>query len=142
MSLSSIAGVSEQEANKAVLRRFFDEIVNRGSVEIADELFAPEFVAGAKQVALMWREAFPDLVLTVDDMIAEGDRVAATVTITGTHKGVLRMGSFPDLPPTGRRATWTGMDLVRIRDGKIVERRSPRDLLRMLQQLGAAPSRS
>lgn len=133
--------MTTQDENKAVLRRFFDEVVNRGKVDVAEELLAPEFVPGAKQVALMWREAFPDLVLTVDDMVAEGDRVAATVTITGTHKGTLRMASFPDLPPTGKRATWTGMDHVRIRDGKIVERQSPRDLLRMLRQLGAVPTR-
>ena len=124
---------------EAVLRRFFDEVVNGGRHEVADEIFAPELAGGAKRVAAMWREAFPDIVVTMEDVVSEGDRVAATVMITGTHTGTLRMTSFPDVPPTGKRATWTGMDHVRVVDGRIVERRSPRDLLRMLQQLGAVP---
>lgn len=125
------------DRNKAILRRFFDEVVNRGRLEVIDEVMAPSLVEGAKRTAAMWREAFPDLVLTVDDILADGDRVAATVTITGTHTGVLRLASRPELTPTGKSATWTGMDWVRIVDGKIVERRSPRDLLAMLRQLGA-----
>jgi predicted ester cyclase len=129
-----------EEQNKAVLRRFFDEVVNRGELDAVDELIAPEMAAEHRRVASMWREAFPDLVLVVDDMLAEGDRVAATVTITGTHDGTLRLSSFREVAPTGRRATWTGMDYVRVVDGRIVERRSPRDLLRMLHQLGAVES--
>lgn len=138
---TSVTDAAASERSKALLRRFFDEVVNRGNADVIGELFAPQFVDGARRVSVMWREAFPDLVLAVDDIVAEGDRVTATVTIVGTHTGTLRLAGFPDVPPTGVRATWTGMDYVRIADGKIVERRSPRDLLQMLQQLGAVPRR-
>ncbi len=69
-------------------------------------------------------------------MIAEGDKVAATVTLCGTHTDVLHLSLFDEIPPTGRHAMWTGRDFVRIVDGKIMERLSLRDLLRVLQQLG------
>jgi predicted ester cyclase len=79
--------------------------------------------------------AFPDCQFTIEDMIAEGDRVATKKTFTGTHKG-----EFNGIPPTGRRVTLTFVDILRLRDGKIVEHWLSMDQLSFLQQLGVAPT--
>ena len=115
--------------NKAILRRFFDEVVARADTRppvSCSRRRSSRRPSGPRRSRM---RRFPDLAVSVDDMIAEGDRVVAMVTITGTHSGVLRLGSHPELTPTGRRATWTGVDDVRIAEGKIVDRRSPRDTL-------------
>lgn len=76
--------------------------------------------------------AFPDVQVNVEEMIAEGDKVVIRLTVTGTHKGVL-MGT---IQPTGKPATWTGIDILGIKNGKIVERWSQRDLLGLMRQIG------
>jgi steroid delta-isomerase-like uncharacterized protein len=111
-----------------------------------DELFAADFVdhnpavlshdlEGTKQLFSMYLDAFPDVQITVDDLIAEGDRVAARFTGQGTHKG-----PFMGLPPTGKPFTLTAIDILRIVDGKIVEHWGEADTLGLLQQLGAIPA--
>jgi hypothetical protein len=76
--------------------------------------------------------AFPDLHVEVHDVFGEGDRVAARLTVSGTHRGVL-MGT---IQPTGKHAVWEGIDIFRIRDGHIMERWNSRDLLGLMRQLG------
>lgn len=131
------------EENKAIVRRFYEEVVNKGNLFAADELIAEDFYdhsgSGSsqgrqafKQFATMLTSAFPDLHLTVEDMIAEQDKVVARVIVRGTHKGTL----FGKIPPTERAVTFTGVDIIRIEDGKIAERWNHRDILGLLQQLG------
>jgi len=131
------------EENKAIVRRFYEEVVNQGDLTAADELIAEDFDdhsgSGSsqgrqafKRFATMLTSAFPDLHLTVEDMIAEQDKVVARVTVRGTHRGTL----FGSIPPTDRAVTFTGVDIIRISEGKIAERWNQRDLLGLMRQLG------
>ncbi len=116
------------DANKALVRRFFDEVMNEGKLDVVDEIFAPEYVnrhahpgqtpgpEGVKALVTNVRRAFPDLVETVDDLVAEGDRVALRLTLRGTHRGLFR-----GVEGTGRRVEVMGMSIVRVEDGKIPE---------------------
>jgi steroid delta-isomerase-like uncharacterized protein len=134
------------EDNRAVARRFGEAVWGRGDMEAADAVLAEDFVEhnpapgqgpgreGHKQVLEQWRAAFPDLTLTNEDVVAEGDKVALRWTARGTHKGPL-MG----LPPTDHEVTLTGIDILRIADGRIVERWGEFNGLEMLQQLGVLP---
>ena len=135
------------EENKAVVRRFLEEVFNNGNLAVIDELIAPGFVEhpsqpgqqpgpeGAKQAIGMFRAAFPDLRVTIDDMIAEGDRVVVRTTFTGTHQGDM-MG----IPPTGKQVSLSAISIERISGGKFVERREQADMMGMMQQLGVVPS--
>jgi steroid delta-isomerase-like uncharacterized protein len=131
------------EENKAIVRRFYEEVVNKGDFTVIDELITEDFydhsgsgsnqgLQAFKQFATMLTSAFPDLHVTLEDMIAEQDKVAARVTVRGTHKGIL----FDSVPPTGRAVTFTGVDIIRVRDGRIAERWNQRDLLGLMRQLG------
>ncbi len=143
---TNVARASEAE-NKAISRRADEELFNRGNVDVADELFAPDFVyhdpAGGelrgpesvKGYAAMLRAAFPDLHQTVEDQIAEGDKVAYRWTARGTHEGEL-MG----IAPTGKRVEFTGIAVARLADGRIEEIWENYDALGMMQQLGVVPS--
>jgi steroid delta-isomerase-like uncharacterized protein len=135
------------EENKALVRRW-EELWNQGNLALADELFAPTFLLhdpsspfeisgpeGYKQDITRFRSAFPDLQITLEEMVAEGEKVVGRWTARGTHQGPLR--SFP---PTGTQVTLTGIDIFRIVGGKIVEEWSNADGLGMLQQLGIIPS--
>ncbi len=133
------------EANKASARRMVDEVVNQGNFALIDELMAPDFIDhsappgvpttrdGVKILMAMLREAFPDLHATIDDVIAEGDKVVQRTTAHGTMKGAM-MG----MPPSGKSATWQQIHIIRFADGKEVEHWSVIDQLGMLQQLGFA----
>jgi len=133
------------EANKASVRRFVDEVLNRGNLALIDELTAPDFIEhaappgipptreGAKTFIAMLRGAFPDLHVTIDDMIAEGDKVVQRTTNHGTMKG-----EFAGMPPSGKSATWASVDIVRFANDKAVEHWGVDDQLGMLQQLGFA----
>jgi steroid delta-isomerase-like uncharacterized protein len=136
------------EANKAIVRRSVEEIFNEGRLEIADELYAPDFVGydpalpdpmkgpeGIKQQAEGYRTAFSDMQLTIEDEIAEGERVVTRWTARGTHDGELF-----GIPATGKQSTVTGMTIDRIIDGRIVESWNSWDTLGLLQQLGAVPA--
>lgn len=138
--------MSAQE-NKAVVERVMEEVFNKGHLDIADELIAADCidhnpfpgqvsgVEGVKQGAVMFRSAFPDLHFANDDIIAEGDKVVHRYRIRGTHQG-----EFFGIPPTGKQVTVTGIDILRIAGGKIVERWSNTDDLGMMQQLGVVPA--
>ncbi len=135
------------EENKAIARRLIDEFINKGDLSIADELFAEDFVnhdpgrgttpdrEGMKQFLINLRAAFPDQKLTVEDLIAEGDKVVLRFTGSGTHKGDLS-----GIPPTGKQFNVPGVSILRIADGKVVERWNVSDYLLLLQQLGIIPA--
>lgn len=133
---------------KALARRFLDEAFNGGNLDVVDELVAPEFVNhdsampeplvgidAAKASITGYRDAFPDLRLTIEEMIAEGDLVTTRWTARGTHRGDL-MG----ITATGKQATVTGITIDRIQDGRFVESWTNWDTLGLLQQLGAVPA--
>lgn len=140
------AGSPEQ--NKALVRRFWEEASRRGLQTVLEEFLAPEVISHPpastsptpvrgleawKRFAAGQFGAFPDLAVTVEDLIGERDLVGARVTARGTHTGEL-MG----LPPTGRRVTFTGMEIFRIIDGRISEQWGQFDGLGLMQQLGVA----
>src|SRR5262245_27617001 len=116
----------EQEKNKAVARRVFDEIFNQGKFEVANEIYAPDFVNHGltsdvdlkvdQDAARGWKSAFPDLVMTVDKLIAEGDTVVVLWRGSGTNTG-----EGNGLPATGKRLSGRGITIWRIVNGKIKE---------------------
>lgn len=101
---------------KAVVARAVDELFNRGELAAADALFAGAYAQHERRFTELARAAFPDLELTVEQQVAEGDLVATRWRATGTHTG-----PFLGLAPTGRRATWTGVWLQRVAGGRIAE---------------------
>ena len=124
-----IAGCEKKtEENKAIARRGFEEVWNQRKLEVIDYIFAADYVghindspdfngpAGYKQLIAMYLRAFPDHQFTIEDQIAEGEKVVTRWTSTGTHKGEL-MG----IPPTGVQSTVTGITINRIAGGKVVE---------------------
>jgi len=128
------------EKNKTLARRFYDEILNGRKLDVADEILSSEYLdhsAAApglenfKTYLAMITSVFPDIKVTVEDLFADDDKVAVRLTVHGTQHG-----SFRGFPPAGRQATWTGMDIIHISDGRIKERWSERDFLNMLLQLG------
>jgi steroid delta-isomerase-like uncharacterized protein len=136
------------EANKAIVVQLYDEVFNKGDLDLADQLIAtnavnhdpqlppgvPSGPQGLKAVVSMLRSAFPDDRHTIEDLIAEGDKVVVRLTHSGTHQG-----SFFDLPPTGKHISQTSIHIFRFADGKLVEAWANRDDLGLLQQLGAIP---
>ena len=134
------------EVNKANLRRFYDEVINKKNRAAIDEFIAPNQVdhaaprglpggiEGAKQTLTMYLTAFPDLHFTVEDLIAEGNKVVARLTARGTQQG-----AFMGIPSTGKQVTVTAIDINRIAGGKSVEHWLEMDTLGLLQQLGVAP---
>jgi steroid delta-isomerase-like uncharacterized protein len=138
--------LSMTEDNKALNRRFVEEVINQGNTDAIDELIDPGVVdhaappgfptgrEGAKQFAAMMRSAFPDLYLTIEDMISEGDKVVMRSTWSGTHEG-----EFMGIPATGRRVTVSAIDISRVADGKMVEHWEQSDALGLMQQLGVVP---
>ena len=135
------------EENKALARRFIDAVFNRHEVDAIDQMMAPDAidhslgpgvlpsVAGIKQSLQLYLAAFPDLRATIEDIIAEGDKVVTRVTYTGTHQGPL-LG----MPPTGKTVTVAGIDISRIKKGRFVEHWGQIDMLGLMQQLGAIPA--
>ena len=136
------------EENKVLFRRFAEEVFNKGNVSIIDEFLAPNFVErealppgtpsgrdGVKQLTLMFRTAFPDFNVSIDDMIAEGDKIVARTTWSGTQKG-----EFMGIPPSGKRVAFDVIDIIRILDGKGVEHWGVMDSSAMMQQLGVTPA--
>lgn len=135
------------EANKAIDRRIIEEALNRGDFAVAYELIAPDFVdhaappgmqqgpGGFRAAVAAFRNAFPDLHVTIEEHIAEGDRVARRMTLRGTHHGDLF-----DIPPTGKAMTITGIHIVRLADGKIAEHWGCNDDVGLLQQIGVIPA--
>ena len=136
------------EENKAIVRRINDEVWSEGHLDVIDELIADDFVAtvvgapeqirgpqGFREFVVMYRTAFPDLRITVDEQVAEGETIVTRWTATGTNEGEL-MG----IPATGKQATTAGININRISGGKLVEGWGLFDQLGLLQQIGAVPT--
>ena len=135
------------EENKALARRYVEEAINKGNLAVIDELTAADYVEhspfpgqapgieGEKQLISMLRAAFPDLHSTIEDLIAEGDKVVLRATARGTHKG-----EFMGIPPTGKQVTVTEIHIIRFVGGKGVEHWGEVDMMGMMQQLGVAPT--
>jgi steroid delta-isomerase-like uncharacterized protein len=136
------------EENKTIVRRVNDEVWSEGHLDVIDELIADNFVAtvvgapeqirgpqGFREFVVMYRTAFPDLRITVDEQVAEGETVVTRWTATGTNEGEL-MG----IPATGKQATTAGVNINRISGGKLVEGWGLFDQLGLLQQIGAVPT--
>lgn len=133
------------EEHKALYRRWFEEVVTEGRLELVDELLADDYVLhfpglpgpvdreGHRQLVTMFRAAFPDWTESVEDAVAENDRVVARVTGVGTHRG-----EFQGLAPTGRAVRATGVGMARVAGGRIAEAWVSYDALGLMQQLGAA----
>ncbi len=128
--------------NKALVRRLFEEGINKGNERVIEELVAPNFatreesmrtvgVEGFKEMVAAFRTAFPDARMTIEDVIAEGNKVITWAYFTGTHRGPLE-----GIPPTGKQVKVKDVDLYRIEKGKIVESSTTFDRLGMLKQLG------
>ena len=133
--------------NKTLVRRWVKDIWSKGNLAVADEIVASNYanhdpagpmpesgLEGFKKHVTTYRTAFPDLALTVDDILAEGNKVTVRWTARGTHKGTL-MG----IPPTGKQVTLTGISVIRTTGGKVAEQWVTWDTLGMMQQLGAIP---
>lgn len=132
------------ETNKALIRRIPHELYNQGKLEVADAVFAPDYkehhplppdfprgLAGVKTFVTGIRVAFPDFRYTLEDIIAEGDKVVFRLTASGTQSG-----AFMGLPATGKTATWGEIHICRVANGKLVEHWLVADQLGMMQQLG------
>jgi steroid delta-isomerase-like uncharacterized protein len=131
--------------HKALVRRYYEEVLTQGRLGLLEELLAPDFRSYPPQGPAVDRTryaelvqaslaAFPDLRVTVDDQLAEGDRVATRWTAHATHQG-----AFLGVPPSGRAVTLTGMHMHRVAGGRLVEHWEQLDLLGLLGQLGALP---
>jgi steroid delta-isomerase-like uncharacterized protein len=135
--------VADTESNKAVIRRFSDEVWNRGNLAAMDDLFASDYVNhhpmpgqtpdrdGHRRVVEMVRAGMPDICEQIDDLVAEGDKVVYRWTVHATHTGEV-LG----IPATGRPVTFGGIEIYRVADGRIVERWGVFEQLALLRQLG------
>ncbi len=138
------------EQNKAIVRRWYKDAFEKGNLALAKEIFDAGFInhdpgappggwprgpEGAQAVVATYHGAFPDIQFTIEDQIAEGDKVVTRWSARGTNKGEM-MG----MPPTGKSATVTGISIERIAGGKIAESWVNFDALGMLQQLGVIPT--
>jgi steroid delta-isomerase-like uncharacterized protein len=136
------------DTNKTVSRRFLEEVWNKRNMAVLNEIIANDHVntgpgtlpglptgpEGSKQFVQVYLNAFPDVHFTIDDQIAEGDKVVTRWTASGTHKGELA-----GIPATGKSSTVTGINVERIMNGKIVESWGIFDQFGMMQQLGVIP---
>ena len=135
------------DENKALVRRVFEEGWNTGNLDLVDEIDVPDYVLhdpsvpeevrgveGIKRFASIYLRAFPDLHFTVEDQIAEGDKVVTRWTSSATH-----LGEFMGIPPTGNRTGVSGITISRITEGKLVEDWNSWDTLGLMRQLGIIP---
>jgi len=134
------------EQNKALARRVLEEAANQRKLELIDELLAPDYVLHDpanpmvqdretfKQFLNGHYVAFPDIQWTIEDVVAEGDRVVVRWILTGTHQGPL-MG----IPPTGKQVSMWGISIYRIAEGKVAEEWAVADVMGLMQQLGVIP---
>ncbi len=135
------------EENKAVVRRYIEEAFNQGNLDVVDEVIATDGVHHAnvwdeplrgpderRQAVARWRNAFPDLRMTLDELIAEGEKVSYRWTARGTHQG-----EFLGIAPTGKQMTTTGIVIERLTNGKFTEGWTSSDTLGLMRQLGGIP---
>lgn len=138
---------AETEVGKEVARRFLEEVLTRGDAAPIDQLVAPDFVDhqpfpgvpptrdGLKQAIPLFRAAFPDGTFVVEDLFAEGDRVALRTTFRGTHRG-----DYAGVPATGKPVEFAAIDLLRVEGGRLAEHWGLSDDLGLLTQLGVIPA--
>jgi steroid delta-isomerase-like uncharacterized protein len=134
------------EENKTLVRRLMEDDISRGDREVAAQIIHPDFfdhtnppgmqhgLDGHNAIVALFRGVFPDLEWRIDDLIAEDDKVVARTTMSGTQ-----LGDFFGIPPTGKRVSMTGVHVMRIADGKIIEHWGSNDDLGLMRQLGAIP---
>jgi len=121
------------EENKAVVRREQEELWNHtGDLGAAEELFAAGEAEAAKQEAADFRRGFPDVISTVEDLIAEGDKVVARWRSRATHRG-----EYMGIAPSGKEVEFTGISFYRVEGGKIAESWNSEDQLGLMRQIGA-----
>ena len=149
--LAIIAGCDSQQIdrtegvsveNKAFVHRWIEEGFNKQNLLVVDELFAEQFSVngqtigrdGLKTSMSRHLTGFPDLYVTIDDTIAEGNKVGIWYTVEGTHRG-----DFEGIPATGNHVKWSGFDLLTVEDGKISEARFISDFFGLMTQLDANP---
>jgi len=133
------AGTNGEQV-KTLVRRWIEQGFNRRDLRVVDELFFPEVIVNGQRVSRpavkqsmsRFITAFPDLHVTITDVVAEGDKVAIWYSVQGTQTG-----EFEGIPASGKQARWYGADLFRIEKGKIAECRFVDDALGLLRQLGA-----
>jgi steroid delta-isomerase-like uncharacterized protein len=139
------------DENKAIVQRWFSDVVSRGDMESLDAICAvchpqfemvrgvtepaPQGIDGLKGLINTLRTAFPDLTATVDEQIAEGDKVVSRVTMSGTHQG-----EFMGIPATGKSFTIPGVSIWEVRAGQLISEWVNWDSMSMMQQLGLAPT--
>jgi steroid delta-isomerase-like uncharacterized protein len=136
------------EENRRTMQRFV-QFINTADKNLATELVSPEAIfhvpgrpeplrgpPGYLEIIQMMRSGFPDIQWTLEEMVAEADKVAARFTMRGTHQGI-----FFGVPATGKKIAVQAMNIYRFADGKIVEERGQPDLLELLKQIGALPAR-
>ncbi len=132
------------DENKLIVRRYIEEVINTGNTEYIDRYVSSEYietfegkryplgVAGARNHILGVRKTYPDLTLTIEQQIAEGDWVATSITARGTHRG-----EWMGIRPTGKVLTYTGVNVDRVVDGRIVEHGGAANMLGPLLEAGA-----
>jgi len=140
-------GDETREKNLAAVRRFVDGYKSGGDESIADEILDPGFAnrstlpgvppdaEGAKNLFRVMRGAFPDLHVTIEDMLCDGDEVVTRQTFSGTH-----LGTYLGVPGTGRRVAWGVIDILRLKEGRAIEHWSEANVLSLLEQIGGLPS--
>ncbi len=130
------------EQNKQIMRRMIEEVWNQGNLATAEELFAPDHTSpsapqlppgaeGVKFLVKMFREAMPDYHMDIDMMMSDENQVVARFIQSGTHTG----GDLMTMKASGRKAIWTEIGVLKIKDGKIIESWYEVDMLSMIQQL-------
>jgi predicted ester cyclase len=132
------------DENKLLIRRYIEEIINTGNLDKIENFISPDYaeihqgikhtigIKGAKEHILGVRQTYPDLKLTVEQQIGEGEWVATCITARGTHKG-----SWLGMKPTGKAVVFTGVNINKVIDGKIVEHGGAANLLSQLLEIGA-----
>ena len=132
------------DENKALIVRFYEEMWNKWDLAVADEIIAPDITfrgslavtvqarGGFKEYVALVRSAFPDFHNTIEELVAEGDKVVARLTYRGTHQGELF-----NTAPTGRQVTYAGVAIFRIADGQVTDGWVMGDTLSVMQQIGA-----
>jgi predicted ester cyclase len=134
---------------KSLARQLLEDDISRGDEAVAERIIHPDFVdhtnppgmqhglTGHKAIVRLFRTAFPDQWWQIEDLIAEGDKVVARTTMTGTHQG-----DFFGIPPTGRSVTLGGVHIMRVADGRVIEHWGSNDDLGLMRQLGVIPEPS
>lgn len=136
----------EKNKNKELAVRFYNDVLNKGNLDLLGNIMSEDFIdynsapeqpqgiEGFKQFLNMVITAFPDLQIEIEDVLAEGNKVTARLIISG-----IQSGSLGTIPPSNKKAKWTGIDILEIENNKIVGRWSERNLLSLMKQIGAFP---